>query len=125
SWPMGQVEKTEVKGAHGSSFRNFAVDMRGATGPFFSRMTVEFDQQQQHSLVGRDGIGRERWRVSLNDPNDRNSFFYNPMLTHARADGHLLLVTMGFQLAAVDTLGQPGKDRSDGVKILWRHDLTE
>lgn len=125
TWPVGQVEKSDVKGLPGSSFRNFGVEMRGPTGPFFNRTTVEFDQQQQYSLVGRDGVGRERWRVGLNDPNDRNSFFYNPMLSHARADGHLLLVTVGFQLAAVDTLGQPGKDRSGGIKVLWRQDLTE
>src|SRR5882757_7408233 len=118
---MGLVEKSDLKVAAGSSIRNFPVEMRGATGPYFTRTTVEFDQQQQHALVGRDGIGRERWRVSLNDPNDRNNFFYNPTLTHCRADGHLLLVTMGYQLAAVDTLGQPGKER-DGIKVLWRQD---
>jgi outer membrane protein assembly factor BamB/predicted negative regulator of RcsB-dependent stress response len=123
-FPSGQVKKEPVEGETSSSYRSAAIDLRGPRGPFLSRYTVELDQsnQQKHSLVGRDGMGRERWRVSLNERNDRPIYGYQSSLAHGRIDGHFLLVSLGFQLVAIDTLGKPGKE---GPRVLWREELTE
>ncbi|HEX3871754.1 MAG TPA: hypothetical protein VHV77_15025, partial [Pirellulales bacterium] len=127
SWPTGVVEREPLKTQPNTQSRVYAIDMRGPRGPFFDNATIELDQQQQ-SIAGRDGLGHERWRVSLADRNDQgNPYPLNFSLSHARADGHLLVASLGFQLVAIDTLG--GSDTlssgKGGARVLWRKDLTD
>ncbi len=119
-WPTGLVKHEALKSQPTGINRVFAIDLRGPRGPFFEHATVELDQQQQ-TIAGRDGLGRERWRVSLADRSDHNPYQLNFSLSHARAEGHLLVASLGFQMLAIDTLGS-GKS---GARILWRKDLTD
>ncbi|HWA98463.1 MAG TPA: PQQ-binding-like beta-propeller repeat protein [Pirellulales bacterium] len=119
AWPVGLVQKEVLKPQSASMTRVFPIDIRGPRGPYFDQMTVEFDQQAQ-VLLGRDGLGHERWRVSLSD--NRNTYGFNHTLMHTRVDGHLVIASMGFQLIAIDTLGATGKW---SPRILWRQDLTD
>jgi outer membrane protein assembly factor BamB len=120
-WPTGRVRREDLKQASlGSPNRVFALDMRGVKGPFFEHSTIELDNQSQ-AIACRDGIGNEKWRVSLADRGDGNSYPLNYSLSHTRADGHLLVTSLGFQLLAIDTLGSD----KENARILWRKDLTD
>ncbi|HUY34739.1 MAG TPA: PQQ-binding-like beta-propeller repeat protein [Pirellulales bacterium] len=119
-WPTGQVNKQDQVGQSPNGNRYVPIEVRGRTRPLGSRASVEYDQNNP-ALVGRDGLGHERWRVSLRDRNEiANGGF--PMISHAREDGHLLLVSTGLQLLAIDTLGAPGQA---GPRVLWTQDLGE
>lgn len=120
-WPRGKVEKVVEQGRGGPSYRRYVLDIRGSKAPYFTDMEIELDQPQQ-SLVARDGLGREQWRVSLADRSERSGYTFNPTLSHARLDGHMLLVSMGFQVLAVDTVGTASRP---GPRVLWRHDVTD
>jgi outer membrane protein assembly factor BamB len=121
AWPTGVVHKETLRGQTQGPYSVGSIDVRGPKGTFFRRGRLEYDQQQA-SLLGRDGLGREQWRVSLVDRSGNNSYNFNPTWSHARADGHLVLVSLGFQIMALDTLGTPGKQ---GPRVLWRQDLTD
>ncbi|HVU86931.1 MAG TPA: PQQ-binding-like beta-propeller repeat protein [Pirellulales bacterium] len=124
-WPVGVVEREEGKSPVGVVTRHFALDLSGPLAPFYDNSTLCVDQQQQ-SLVGFDGVGRERWRVPLRDTtsnnNNNHTFFGNGQMNPARVSGHVVLVSMGYQVLAIDTLGGPG---TDGARVLWRHDLID
>ncbi len=60
--------------------------------------------------------------MSLVERNDHNQYGFNPTLSHGRVEGHLLLLSMGFQVMAIDTLGASSKE---GPRVLWREDLTD
>ncbi|MCE9604177.1 MAG: PQQ-like beta-propeller repeat protein [Planctomycetia bacterium] len=120
-WPNGKVDVSEVRAQTGVSFRTFPLEFRGERGPYFGRSVIEMDQPQQ-ALVGHDEYGIERWRVSLSEPSRRGINQVNPMVSHIRADGHLIVVSVGHELIAIDTLGTGGRGTS---KVLWRQDLTE
>ncbi len=121
-WPVGKVNAAEVPNRTGGlSFRPFPLEFRGERGPYFRNISIEMDQPQQ-ALLGLDQYGVERWRVSLSEPSRRGVNQYNPIVSHLRADGHLLVVSLGHEIVAVDTLGNGSKGAG---KVLWRHDLTE
>ena len=121
AWPSGKVESEEVRQQTGMTFRPFPLEFRGERGPYFANTVVEMDQPQQ-ALVALDPYGAEKWRISLSEPSRRGINQYNPIVSHLRADGHLLIASLGHELVAVDTLGSGGKGAG---RILWRHDLTE
>ncbi len=121
AWPAGKVETEEVRQQTGMTFRPFPLEFRGERGPYFANTVIEMDQPQQ-ALVALDPYGAEKWRISLSEPSRRGINQYNPIVSHLRADGHLLIASLGHELVAVDTLGGGGKGAG---RILWRHDLTE
>lgn len=119
SWPRGKVTVHTENGAGMVQSRSTPVEMRGPPGPFFQRSTVEVDTNlQQQTLVGRDGLGREQWRLSIKDRSDPNNFGLNAAVNYVRAEGHLILISLGFQVVAVDTLDTP-------ASVLWRQELNE
>ncbi|HEX7377215.1 MAG TPA: PQQ-binding-like beta-propeller repeat protein [Pirellulales bacterium] len=120
-WPKGKVMVHKEDGQGMNQGRATLVEFRGSPGPFYQYATVEVETSMQHQLIGRDGLGHELWRLPLRDRNDPNNFGFNPAINYVRADGHLLLVSLGYQVVAIDTLGAPGSR----ANILWRQDLSE
>jgi outer membrane protein assembly factor BamB len=120
TWPKGKVTFQKVDGQAITHMRSAPIEFRGSPGEFFQRSTVEIDTSvQQQVLVGRDALGREQWRLSIKDRNDANNFGFSA--NYLRADGHLLLMSLGFQLVAIDTLGTS----SSPARVLWRQELNE
>jgi tetratricopeptide (TPR) repeat protein len=120
TWPRGKVVFKKEDGQAVTHMRSAPIEFRGSPGPFFQRSTVEIDTNvQQQMLVGRDALGREQWRLSIKDRNDSNNFGFSA--NYLRADGHLVLMSLGFQLVAIDTLGTP----SSPARVLWRQDVNE
>ncbi|MBS0209326.1 MAG: PQQ-like beta-propeller repeat protein [Planctomycetes bacterium] len=121
AWPTGRVRSETPKiAASGSARMQQPLELRGPRGLFFARAGIELDQQQQ-TVIGFDGWGKERWRASLADPSG-NVTWALPQLTHVRVSGHLALASMGLQMAAIDTLGTPG---GTGPRVLWREELGD
>lgn len=125
-WPVGLVESREDKPKRslpGNRYqRSFDLPFTGNPGPFFENSMVLLDARQQ-SLVCLDGLGNERFRIGMGDPNARRGFmpFNNPQFNSVSADGHVLVYSLGFQLMAFDTLRPMGAS----VKPLWTVDLNE
>ena len=93
--------------------------MQGSLEPFFPDLSLQFDPSRQ-TIVGFDGWGRERWPVSLSQDRQRQVFPYSAS-AQARLNGHLLLVTVGWKLVAIDMLGS----RPNGMpRTLWSQDLV-
>ncbi len=124
NWPEGKVvvDKQSPRSRSPQNYmRAFPMDLRGVREPFFQDVTVSFDQQRQ-DIVGRDGLGNERFRVSLNEGGKSRGYAPNPSLNYAVSHGHLLVVCMGFQVFGIDTLRPSG---TAGNRILWTHDLSD
>jgi outer membrane protein assembly factor BamB len=122
SWPVGKVEVAPVaaKPAQGNGYGRRAVDIRGSGAPFLSDLSVHFDDNSQ-LLVANDGLGRERWHVSLAAEGQRqNLTFSNPAWSYARVQGHLLVIAAGMKIIAIDTLGA-GSNKLP--RLLWTQDL--
>ncbi len=120
-WPVGQVEVTTTMSQNQpvNPYGRFVVEKRGGMGPFFSDISLRFDDIR-HMLMGNDGYGRQQWEVSLAGEGQRQNFAYNRFLTHARAKGHLLLVVLGWKIIAIDTLGA---GHHGAPRLLWTQDL--
>ena len=123
-WPAGQVEKTrEVKNVN--PIRYFGFEIQGPKGPFFDDVHIEIDQSRR-TLVGRDGLGRIAWHVNVIEPGTNNGPNFNQHVNHGRVAGHLLMLTLGHELLAIDVLHASDKGGSDdGARILWRRSLAE
>lgn len=118
-WPHGKVEVRSYA-QNGPAARSVPIEFRGPQQPFFERATIEVDaNMQQNALLGRDGLGREQWRLPLRDRNDNLGL--NPAIDYVRADGHLVVLSLGYQLVGIDTLGTP----SSGARVLWKHEISE
>lgn len=120
-WPIGKVDVVEVRQQANSTLRTVPLEFRGPRGPYFENLIIEMEQTQQQ-LVISDANGVERQRITLVEPSQRRHVNQmNPMVSHLRAMGHLLIVSLGHEIVAIDTLSDGPKT----AKILWRHDLTD
>ncbi|HEX7448902.1 MAG TPA: PQQ-binding-like beta-propeller repeat protein, partial [Pirellulales bacterium] len=118
-WPKGRVAvRSYVQNSQ--ALRSLPIEFHGPQQPFFARATIEVDaNMQQNALLGRDGLGHEQWRLSLRDRNDHVGL--NPAIDYVRADGHLVVLSLGYQLMGIDTLGTP----SSGARVLWKQEISE
>ena len=118
AWPTGAVETTtnERPTPPRSIFRRTPRDASVTATGFHN------EDQDRQSILGRDGNGLPRWRVALNDPTGQLPNSINPQVLQARSIGHLVIVSMGQHIAAIDTLA----DAKSGVaKLLWMRELGE
>lgn len=121
AWPVGKVDVVEVRHQANSTMRSVPLEFRGPRGPYFENLIIEMEQTQQQ-LVIRDADGVERQRITLVEPAQRRHVNQmNPMVSHLRAVGHLLIVSLGHEIVAIDTLSNGPAT----AKILWRHDLAD
>jgi tetratricopeptide (TPR) repeat protein len=122
NWPSGAVKIDMGRNPQGMNFqRPMPIAWQGDRGPFFQNTTVLFEMQQH--IVGRDGMGREQFRIPLSDAT-QNRFGYQQMnstMAFASARGHLLFVNLGSQLLALDTL----RPINSGSRVLWQQELFE
>ena len=115
-WPQGLVHtRIEQRRAVGrAAFGRLPLETADG-GPFFAHAAFSFDQARQ-LLVARDGLGRPLWQVPLPDVEIR--YAYGRGLNKVHARGHLITVSLGTQMLAVDA-GVP-----ESPRVLWHHDLS-
>ncbi|MCU0983258.1 MAG: hypothetical protein MUF25_29210, partial [Pirellulaceae bacterium] len=122
-WPFGKAEinESQQRASQYISYRRvFACDQRQQMGPVPDGLAVFYDQARNAILV-RDGSGNVTLNVSLGNHRLAAPDF-SP--AHFRARGHLLLVSMGMEVLAIDTLRAAGAVGKPAEAILWRHDLV-
>ncbi|NLX98181.1 MAG: PQQ-binding-like beta-propeller repeat protein [Rhodopirellula sp.] len=121
-WPVGkvEVETTSQSAAAATIYNRSVLEYQGSPSPFFSGLDIELHQNPA-TLVARDAMGAAQWRLPLDD-GGQGQFAMSAAFMRVAVQGHLLIVSMGQKMMAIDTL-----DRSaDGApKILWTHDLEE
>ncbi len=116
-WPAANIEKTTQNKTLGTY--RYPLDMHWDRLPFHRDTRLEFDNGNQ-DLVARDGQGTELYKVNMNEIVRQNRFGFNANMSQARFVGHMLLINVGFYLAAYDTsVIEAGKPRQ-----LWRFDVT-
>lgn len=125
-WPTGivQIEKRGPRAPIAQpQFRAAAVDLRGDPGPFFDDVTVGFDQQSNSILV-RDSLGRERFKVSLMEGGGRMppGVAGGPPSYSATVNGHCLVVCTINQIVSIDALRS---STAAGTRVLWKEDLVD
>ena len=121
-WPTGKVTATKPaeRAVEQRNRRQFVeVALRGDRGPFFSQTFISLDQRTP-LIVGRDGLGKVDFRSTLHGQrmpkvNSNSNYFYG------LASGHLLLISLGDQVVALDTLGSAGEQRD---RVLWQEDVV-
>jgi len=118
-YPRGAVEQQDGPGQQGSAFPLFPVEVRFGRSSFLANSTI-YLEHNQHVLVARDSQGRERWRLGLRERSDM--IFLGNQLTQLQGAGHLLLVSLGVELVAIDALGSPGDQRP---RVIWRQPLAD
>ena len=121
TWPTGLVEvESSTKQNRSIRHGRTGVEFRGGQEPLFGDLLLRFDANRQ-AIVGFDGLGNETWQVPLSQGQQKRGYPQGNF-NHARANGHVLLVALGWRIAAIDMLGL-GKDGSP--RLLWCHDLVD
>ena len=90
-----------------------AAGRRG--GPFFSDCTVSFESNQQEIGL-RDGLGHLQKPISLVENGRMFGVYYNPNSTLARSCGHLLVISVGTKICALDPWKASGNTSRDPVE---------
>jgi outer membrane protein assembly factor BamB len=104
--------------------RNY-VDLDGKRGPFArSHNYFVSHSTDRSSLWAEDGLGNRLWETKLSDPEHQEVRIAvaTPLLSHGRLHGHLTLISYGFNLFAVDSLGSA---KQVEPHVAWRADLSE
>ena len=128
----------ESDGSRGS---RFDMPLGGPSGPFFTDYTVSFEHSRQEVSL-RDGMGHLQKPLRLVENGRMYGGAYNPNSTPARCCGHLLLISMGTKICALDPWKASGNLPSPvrrgpgwrprptgrgagGEGILWCQDLSD
>jgi outer membrane protein assembly factor BamB len=119
-WPTGLVEKktTTVRGARAVNYGRFVVKYDGDPGPFLGETVIQYDQNRR-TITAHDGWGKERWNLPLAEPGQ--NIYINRATAETSVHGHLLLLSLGQKLVAIDTLGNGG---ARAPQRLWEQDLS-
>lgn len=119
TWPTGHVEvseSTEQVNRYPSYRRVFSCQTRQRTFAAPAGMRVFYDQHP-NTLIIRDGLGNTIQTVNMGARRLNTADF---SLIHARLHGHLLMVSVGMEVLAIDLM-QAARNASAAVK--WRRDL--
>jgi len=131
-WPNGKVTVHDqpptprTSGASVRIQRTIDLELVGPVSPLFRDVTVSYDVQQY--LVAQDGLGERRFRIPLFEQGGRrapaiNRNAYNaPALSYASVNGGLIVMSLGNQILAVDTL-RTGETSSN--RVLWTEELND
>ena len=118
-WLQGKCEVSEEpRGSFPSYLRLFPIELSDVAGPFPADHTLVFNQNQT-SVVLSDAYGRTLQTILMGDAN--RFVTSNSAAGRAAARGHLVVLNVGFEVFAVDTL--LGQD-SQGDVVLWRSDIS-
>jgi hypothetical protein len=120
-WPNGKVTIADEGPALGySSYqRVYPSDIQELRGPHVDGLRIVLDRQRR--VIFRDGFGRQDISVQLNGAETSRFYTSNYSITGAKVSGHLALVTLGYELFAIDMLRGSS---SSGQRMLWRQSLS-
>lgn len=120
SWPADLVG-IERLAQGGPVLRFFDVPQLRAPMANNAEWSLSIDQRGQY-LLAHDGLGREAFRALLTEPADRMGPGLQVTISQSQIFGHLVLVSMGDEVVAIDASPQPGQRLA---RVLWRHSLVD
>jgi outer membrane protein assembly factor BamB len=122
-WPTGAivVERTRQLNTQPMAFYSVTVPYQQGRGPFFGDLKVELHQNPP-LLRAVDGWGKKRWELPLGELMRQESFPMTSAFLRVTVHDHLLLLSIGFKIVAVDTLAAGERNMP---KVLWVQDLEE
>ncbi len=123
-WLPGSVDaQVDPNSTRQASYRQqlFPLEIAGRRSAAFSGAVLALDQPRQQVRIA-DADGQPWFQTSLQATDTRRTSFYNAQLNYARTHGHLVVLSMGYRLMAIDALNSQfaGQDH-----ILWQVDLSE
>jgi outer membrane protein assembly factor BamB len=121
-WKTGEVTAA-APDANDNSFPHgphYETPFEGPRGPYFTDYNVNLEVNQQVVSL-RDGLGQQLPNPMRLLENSRMGGLYNASPGVARSCGHLLLISMGAKIFALD----PWKAADKVSQTLWTKDLTE
>ncbi len=123
AWPTAAVtvERSAQKSPPPLAFGVVTIPQVESSSPFAADLTFEI-QQSPSALSARDGWGRVRWQMPMGELMRQGSFPFSAAFLRAAVRDHLLLLSMGFKVVAVDTLGTA---HGGSPRVLWTQDLSE
>jgi len=121
-WPVGKVAVAKSKPTKPpqATYNQAVLQFDGDRAPFFSDVTIELHQSPQAQLVGRDALGNTEWRLSLAAMASQGHFVLNRGFMRVSAAGHLLFLTSGQRIMALNTLDL---EEQGTPRLLWSHNL--
>jgi len=122
TWPTARVDvtRTGVQTSPASRRLPSTVEHIGRRSPFFDDVAIEM-QPQPALLIARDGLGNPLWEMAMSDTIGQDEFSFSRGLMRLATEGHLLLVSIGNKLLALDTLA-PSANNSP--RLLWKQDFN-
>ncbi|MCE9548690.1 MAG: PQQ-like beta-propeller repeat protein, partial [Planctomycetia bacterium] len=123
-WPGGAVKVTQGQGETNSRYPPVGYQPAyeiSALGTQATEPLRIFVDPQQQLVSGMDRLGRTRWRMQLSRDDDGSALALNRGLAVGQFDRHLLMLSIGNRVMAVNTLRTGGSTRSDAV--LWSDDV--
>ncbi len=119
AWLKGKCQvREEPKGSFNSYLRLFPIDLSEITGTFPTDYSLVHNPNQNCVMIA-NAYGNVVQTVLLGDSN--RFVTTNATAGRAAARGHLLILNVGFEVMAIDTL-RSGDQQGDVV--LWRNDLS-
>ena len=120
-WLTGKTNLKDNAGPQGkfpSYQRVYHVRLDAERGPLPAGTRIAFDQTR-NSIMIQDPLGKTLQRISMAD--GKRFYSTNFSVMHAKIEGHLILLTIGYDLLAIDML-RGSSDPNEA--ILWREHLV-
>ena len=120
-WLTGKTNLKDNAGPRGqfpSYQRVYHVRLDAQRGPLPAGTRIAFDQTR-NSIMIQDPLGKTLQRISMAD--GKRFYSTNFSVMHAKIEGHLILLTIGYDLLAIDML-RGSSDPNEA--ILWREHLV-
>ncbi len=131
-WPTGNVtvseKKTSLRGRRGvRTERTSSLELVGPIGPLLEDVSLSVVSDPETHLIATDGYGRSRFRILLAEQGVRRivaarSAYNVPSVSYTSGYGGLVVLSMGTQLVAIDTLREGD---SSANRVLWSEDLND
>ena len=123
-WPRGSV-RTELSDEEAlglaSQSRLYLLNILSAENLLLPGVRASLDPAEARIAV-RDGIGREMIDLALSRRSGTSFYSSNYGLTRGRFHGHLLVLSMGFEVVGLDTLKL---SRNAAKREVWQQDLSQ
>jgi outer membrane protein assembly factor BamB len=126
AWPKGAIVLELKKQQRPPEMTFYSVTVpfhQEDRGPFFSELNVELHQNPP-ALRAMDGWGKRRWEVPLGELMRQDGFPMSSSYLKITVRDHLLLLSIGFKVVALDTLAATERGMVK-PKVVWTQDLEE
>lgn len=122
-WPRGLVKTSVTESEQGNTVLSYSpgfIPLHSNKGLFGGDLVIEHHRHQQQTIVAKNRFGQVEWQFPLNSIFEQEQHPSSRALTRVDTCGHLLILSMGNQIVALDTIAT----EDDGTPtIAWRESI--